>query len=263
MSDKSQTYNKSNQSELISVIMAAYNAEDTIAESLRSALAQSYRNIEIIVVNDASTDSTALIAQDFSRCDNRVRVISHTINRGVSASRKDGLASARGGWIAILDSDDLWSPKKLELELSAQRETNADLIYTGSAFINETGTPKDWCLRVPETVTYHSLLKQNIVSNSSVLVKKELLETYFVNNDRIHEDFAVWLHMLKNGVAFRGIDQPLLIYRIRESSKSGNKLKSAVMNWKTYRYMGLSVPASCYYMFCYIMRGLSKYRHLQ
>lgn len=253
----------SNADELVSVIMAAYNAENTLAESIQSALGQSHRNLELIVVDDASTDATLSIARTFAQRDERVRVIPHTTNCGVSASRKDGLANAKGRWVAILDSDDLWLPEKLEVQLSAQWETNADLIYTASAFIDEAGIRKAWCLRVPKTVAYRSLLKQNVISNSSVLVRKELFETYFVNNDSMHEDFAVWLRMLKDGAVFRGIDQPLLIYRIRKSSKSGNKLKSAVMSWNTYRYVGLNIPASCYYMVCYAIRGFFKYWHLK
>lgn len=249
--------------ELISVIMAAYNAENTLAESIQSALGQSYKNLELIVVDDASTDATLSIARTFARRDERVRVIPHTTNCGVSASRKDGLANAKGRWVAILDSDDLWLPEKLEMQLSAQRETNADLIYTASAFIDEAGIRKPWCMRVPKTVAYRSLLKQNIISNSSVLVRKELFETYFVNNDSMHEDFAVWLRMLKDGAVVRGVDQPLLIYRIRTSSKSGDKLKSAVMSWNTYRYVGLNIPVSCYYMACYAIHGFFKYWHLK
>ena len=245
----------------VSVLMAAYNAEHTIAESIRSVLAQTYGKLELIVIDDASSDSTASIVRDFAQKDQRVRLLSKAHNGGVSAARKSGLSAAAGDWIAILDSDDLWTADKLEKQMTRQRETGAELLFTGSAFIDEAGKPKDWVLHVPETVNYQTLLKQNILSNSSALVKKTLFEQFFVENDKIHEDYALWLRITGSGVCAYGVDEPLLIYRLRTASKSGNKWKSAVMNWNTYRYVGLSVPLSCRCMLRYTINGLLKYRH--
>ena len=79
----------------------------------------------------------------------------------------------------------------------------------------------------------------------------------------MHEDFAVWLGILKSGKSAYGVDEPLLIYRLSKKSKSGNKLKAAKMNWNTYRYMGLNVFAAFYYECWYIVNGLLKYRNLK
>ena len=95
-------------------------------------------------------------------------------NSGVSYTRKHGLEEAKGSWIAILDSDDAWAPKKLEKQIDLQRRTNADLLFTGSAFMDSDGQPIDWYLHAPAEVTYRQLLKQNVLSNSSALVRKEL-----------------------------------------------------------------------------------------
>ena len=159
---------------LISIIMAAYNTEKTIEQAINSVLSQTYTNFELLVVNDCSTDRTAELVKSIAAKDSRVRLISNVKKSGVSYTRKHGLEEAKGSWIAILDSDDAWAPKKLEKQIDLQRRTNADLLFTGSAFMDSDGQPIDWYLHAPAEVTYRQLLKQNVLSNSSALVRKEL-----------------------------------------------------------------------------------------
>lgn len=124
---------------LISIIMAAYNAEKTIEQAINSVLSQTYTNFELLVVNDCSTDRTAELVKSIAAKDSRVRLISNVKNNGVSYTRKHGLEEAKGSWIAILDSDDAWAPEKLEKQIDFQRRTNADLLFTGSAFMDSEG----------------------------------------------------------------------------------------------------------------------------
>ena len=255
--------NRSEKANLISVIMAAYNAEKTIESAIRSVLEQSYSEWELIVVNDCSTDKTSEIVTRLMDGDKRIHLINNEKNAGVSITRKNGLECSSGEWIAILDSDDLWAPDKLEKQMKLASEKNAELVYTGSAFISSDGSSINWVLHVPETISYRKLLKQNLVSNSSVLVKKRLYQDYYAVGDNMHEDFAIWLGITKSGCLAYGIDEPLLTYRLAKSSKSGNKLKAAKMNWKTYRYVGLNPVSSTYYMCWYTVKGVLKYRHLK
>ena len=131
---------------LISIIMAAYNAEKTIEQAINSVLSQTYPDFELLVVNDCSTDKTAMLAEAIVKKDDRVRLISNEKNSGVSYTRKHGLEEASGEWIAILDSDDAWKPEKLEKQIALQEKTNADLLFTGSAFMDADGKPIDWYL---------------------------------------------------------------------------------------------------------------------
>ena len=248
---------------MVSIIMAAYNAEKTIEQAITSVLNQTYSNFELIVVNDCSKDRTVELVKSFSIIDKRVRLFSNKQNSGVSYSRRYGLKKAKGAWIAILDSDDAWMPEKLEKQIELQGKTGADLLFTGSKFMDEKGKLIEWCLHVPSVVNYKQLLKQNIVSNSSALVRKELYTKYYVTDDNMHEDFAIWLGVLKEGRKAYGIDEPLLIYRITKSSKSGNKGKAAKMNWKTYRYIGLNPVVAFYYECWYAVKGLLKYKNLR
>lgn len=232
---------------LVSVIMAAYNAEKTIEQSINSVLNQTYPAVELLVVDDYSQDRTVKLVENIMARDNRVRLIYNKENSGVSYTRKHGLEEAKGAWIAILDSDDIWAPEKLEKQIILQKKMNADLLFTGSAFMDSDGQPIDWYLHAPSEVTYRHLLKQNVLSNSSSLVRKELYEKYYAVGDGMHEDFAVWLGILKEGKKAYGVDEPLLTYRIAKSSKSGNKIKAAKMNWNTYRYIGLNPLSAFYY----------------
>ena len=248
---------------LVSVIMAAYNAEKTIEQSINSVLNQTYPAVELLVVDDYSQDRTVKLVENIMARDNRVRLIYNKENSGVSYTRKHGLEEAKGAWIAILDSDDIWAPEKLEKQIILQKKMNADLLFTGSAFMDSDGQPIDWSLHAPSEVTYRHLLKQNVLSNSSSLVRKELYEKYYAVGDGMHEDFAVWLGILKEGKKAYGVDEPLLTYRIAKSSKSGNKIKAAKMNWNTYRYIGLNPLSAFYYECWYVVKGLMKYKNLK
>ena len=247
---------------LISIIMAAYNAERTIEQAIGSVLNQTYSNFELLVINDCSRDKTTQIVESITKRDSRVRLILNEKNSGVSYTRKHGLKEAKGEWIAILDSDDAWAPEKLEKQIMLQEQTNADLLFTGSAFMDADGEPINWYFAAPTEVTYRQLLKQNVLSNSSALVRKELYAKHYATNDGMHEDFAIWLSILKEGRKAYGVNEPLLIYRITKSSKSGNKVKAAIMNWNTYRYVGLNVAETIYYEAWYMVKNVIKYTNL-
>lgn len=254
--------NIKNSDNLISIIMAAYNAEKTIDAAVCSVMNQTYENWELIIVDDGSDDVTASIAEGYAEKDARIRLISNGNNIGVSESRKKALDNARGEWTAVLDSDDMWDSSKLEKQISFAVDHEADFVFTGSAFIREGGEKTDWILHVPEQIGYKELLKQNLISNSSVLVRTGLVKKNYVDRDDVHEDFALWLSILKDGHIAYGIDEPLMIYRLSGSSRTSNKLNSARLNWNTYRYLGLGYLESLYYMAHYAKNGFMKYLNL-
>ncbi|MDY4166938.1 MAG: glycosyltransferase [Fournierella sp.] len=247
---------------LVSVIMPAYNAEKYIRQAIDSVRAQTYCDWELIVVDDASKDNTNAIVSEYCREDSRVKLLRNPKNQGVSHTRKNGVEAAAGEWIAFLDSDDAWQPEKLEKQLALQKEYNAKLIFTGSAFMDSEGCPLEWVLHAPEKIEYRQLLKQNLISNSSVLIEKKAYQECAVLADDMHEDFACWLRFLRKGNIAYGVDEPLLIYRLSAQSKSGNKLKAAKMNWKTYRAVGLNFVFAAYYMGWYMVKSILKYKNL-
>ena len=249
---------------MVSIVMPAYNAQDYIQEAIQSVLQQTYTEWELLVIDDASSDRTAEIVNQLVRKDRRVHYIKNKANIGAAESRNRGVELAKGQWIAFLDSDDCWHPDKLKRQLDLAEKHRAEFVFSGSAFMNKDGRRLEYYLAVPEQISYSQLLKQNIISCSSVLIKKSLIADFPMKHaEDMHEDFAVWLQILKNrNLQAFGINEPLLIYRITAASKSGNKIKAARMTYRVYRYLGLSVFEAIYYWLWYVCRSLRKYKSL-
>ena len=248
------------QKKKISIIMPAYNCKNYIRQAVDSVKRQTYPDWELLILNDASSDGTGEAAAKLAKEDDRIRYLENEANLGVAGTRMRGVQMAEGSWIAFLDSDDCWNEDKLEKQMQLiQRVTDAAIVFTGSAFMNEQGEKSSYILHVPERVSYKELLKQNIISCSSVLVKKELVLKYGMPDGDLHEDFALWLQILRNGGNAFGIDEPLLIYRVSVGSKSGNKLHAAQMQMRVFRFVGLKKWKAMYYMMWYTALNVKKY----
>ncbi len=248
----------------VSVVMPAFNAEKTVAQAISSVLAQTHRNLELLIVDDNSTDRTSEIAAEYARRDPRVRCFKNPRNLGTAGSRNFGVERAGFEYIAFIDSDDMWAPEKLEKQLTLlKKDPHSSLFFTGSAFMDESGNRYAHKLCVPEHITYRQLLKQNLISCSSVLARRETLICHPMQEAAgIHEDFATWLSVLRSEGSAAGLNEPLLIYRIHGSSKSANKLRAAGMQWRTYRHVGLNSLKAAYYFVFYAVRSLRKYRRI-
>ncbi|NBG89624.1 glycosyltransferase family 2 protein [Isachenkonia alkalipeptolytica] len=247
---------------LVSVIMPAYNCEEYVIEAINSVLAQTYKNWELLVLDDGSKDNTLQIIEKFSQKDSRIKALPNGKNMGVSATRNRGIELASGDWIAFLDSDDMWEPLKLEKQFEVVENKSAEFLFTGSSYINEEGEPFKGIFEVPEKVTYKRLRNQNVISCSSVLVKKKYFENIKMEKDEMHEDYAVWLRILKLGVTAYGVNEPLLIYRISRNSKSGNKMKTVKMTYKVFRFVGINPIGSAYFMMRHVIASVGKYKKI-
>ncbi|QDP42227.1 glycosyltransferase family 2 protein [Radiobacillus deserti] len=248
---------------LVSIIMPAYNCETYIRDSIQSVLKQTYTNWELIIIDDGSMDGTISIIEEYSQVDDRVYFYNNERNQGVSATRNRGIELAKGEWIAFLDSDDLWDSLKLEKQLAYADKTGASFLFTGSAYIDENNRKYSGVFEVPRRVNYKSLLKQNVISCSSVLIKRDYIKQCKMENDETHEDYGAWIRILKMEQYAYGLNEPLLTYRILKNSKSGNKIKSLIMAYKTYRYVGINTIMSMYYITWYIFKGLKKYHYIK
>lgn len=247
---------------LVSIVMPAYNCEKYVVEAVNSVLAQTYQNWELLVLDDGSKDNTLQMINEFRNKDSRIRPLQNEKNMGVSATRNRGIELASGDWIAFLDSDDMWEPSKLEKQLEIAEKKAAEFLFTGSSYINEEGEPYKGIFEVPEIVTYKRVRNQNVVSCSSVLVKKKYFENIKMEKDEMHEDYAVWLRILKLGVTAYGVNEPLLIYRISRNSKSGNKMKTIKMTYKVFRFIGINPIWSVYFMMRHVIASVGKYKRI-
>jgi len=251
---------------MITVIMPAYNSERTIAASIESVFSQTYVGWRLIVVDDCSSDATASIAAEFARRDARVRVIRNETNLGVSASRNKAIALAESEWIAFLDSDDLWDAAKLEKQLALAEKTGAEFLFTGSAFIDESGEPYSGAAEAPFSLTYRQLRNRNKISCSSVLVKKKFFDgsnPIRMERDDIHEDYAVWLKILKRGTVAYGVNEPLLIYRLAKNSRSGNKFNTVKKTFGVFRLVGINPVGAAYFTVRNLIGAVKKYSRIK
>lgn len=252
---------RSESTPLVSVIMPAYNAEKYIEQAIRSVQKQTVRSWELIVVDDRSTDKTAEQIRRLAAEDMRIIPVYSETNHGAAESRNIALRQCRGEFVALLDADDVWHPQKLERELERARKTDADLVYSSYAMIDEQGTRCFSDFIVEESTDLQSMLNCNTIGCSTVLMKAKVLEKRPFVTDFYHEDYVMWLSLLQAGCKAVGVRDILVDYRVARGSRSFNKLKSAKNRWRVYRdYLKLPLIPSVKAMVGYAINGLKKYR---
>ena len=239
--------------------MPSYNAENTIKESICSVIAQTFLDWELIVVDDGSLDSTVPIVMDMAEHEPRICLYTLPANQGVAVARNFGLEKAVGQWIAFLDSDDVWHKEKLERQLCFADETNATITYTATSYMDAAGKRYGYVLPATRVLTYKALMRGNIMSCSSVMVRRDVMVP-FTGKPRTHEDYVMWLQLVKKeGCAF-GLNEPLLTYRMAEGSKSANRLDSVIMTFNAYSQVGYGIVMSVLFTLRYALHSISKRR---
>lgn len=180
---------------MVSVIIPCYNARDTIIECVQSVLTQSYKDIEVLIVDDGSTDSSIAVLKNYlveNGNINRVNIIFQE-NKGPSAARNKGIEMAKGKYIAFLDADDLWNSNKLEIQLEILEEDKEarliGCIYNDNP-INETD-------KIVE-ITFNDFLKKNFFPTPTVVARAEVFTEFkFNEQQKYSEDYRLWLQISK------------------------------------------------------------------
>lgn len=210
----------------------------------------------MIIVDDASEDSGAEIARTFADEDERIKVVELPQNSGPAVARNKAIELARGRYIAFLDADDLWKPKKLEMQLAFMEAIGAWFSYTGYHIMNEKGE-RTGEKKVPERVTYHSLLKTCPVGCLTAMYDTQRLGKLYMPLILKRQDYGLWLKILKQVTYGKGLQEPLADYRVRSHSVSSNKLKAAAYQWKIYRDVEqLPLHQSLWYFSHYAANGV-------
>lgn len=220
-----------------SIIVPAYNSEKTLARTLDSLLKQVFADLEIIVVNDGSSDQTAHVAESYC-ADRRVRVV-HQRNRGLAGARNTGISVARGKFIGFCDADDLWTPEKLiSHEIHLRRNPTVGVSYSGSALIDDDDALLATVQRPRlKRITAAHILKRNPIGNGSApVIRREVFEAiayrpqheterdwYFDETLRQSEDIECWLRIaITTNWTFEGVPGLLTQYRISRGALSAN-----------------------------------------
>ena len=242
-----------------SVIIPMYNAERFIENTLNSVINQTVKNIEIIVVNDCSKDNGVEVVKKMQKKDKRIVLLENEKNMRVSETRNNGIRHAHGEYVALLDADDMWEPEFLEKVLARKDETGGELVASSESFMSDDGERLSGTFIVRDEITYKRLLKQNSISCSAVLVKRQLLLENPFRADDVHEDYLCWLTILKKIGKGYGVKDVVSVRRLTVGSKSRNKIKALKMSYKTYKKHKVGLIRRLYYTFCNALNGLKKY----
>jgi len=210
----------------VSVIIPSYNTAEYIAETLDSVFAQTYQDYEVIVVNDGSPDTPELekVLATYMR---RINYIV-TENRGLAGARNTAIRASSGEFIALLDSDDIWEPEYLAVQVSKlDNDQSADIVYPNALIFGDgTGAGKLFMDLSPSIgdVTFSSLVSETCCVMVSVLARRSAIERAGLFDGRLRrcEDFDMWLRCIKNGSRIIYHREPLVRYRRRGQSLSHN-----------------------------------------
>lgn len=223
-------------SDLVSIIVPAYNAEKYIAGAINSVLQQTYSHFELIVVDDASQDHTTKIVKTF--CDKRIKLIQHASNQGPGGARNTAINVARGRWIAILDADDKWQPDRLEKLIKILLNTNDKFFVADDillCFDTQTGL-RPWGRlskilhsihfdndgKIDLELTDYLKLKACLIKPIIPLNHLRSFDLRYCANCLFGEDFEFICHLFRTGLKLRLIENPLYIYRMNPGSLTSN-----------------------------------------
>jgi glycosyltransferase involved in cell wall biosynthesis len=245
---------------LVSIITPSYSSKRFIKETIGSVLSQTYKNWEMIIVDDLSPDNSNEIIEEFIKKDSRIKLIKLEKNSGPAVARNRAIKEAKGRYIAFLDADDLWIPEKLEKQISFMSEY--DLAFTYSSYnLTDEHNNDLGSFATKEVITYNSMLKTCSVGCLTAIYDTEKLGKVFMPYILKRQDYGTWLKILRDIKSTKGMLEPLATYRILKNSVSSNKFEAAKYVWKVFREIeNLNIFLSCYYFCFYAYNGIKKYK---
>ncbi len=209
---------------LVSIITPTYNCGKYIEETLQSVLAQTYRNWEMIIVDDFSTDNTAEIVAQYISIDSRIRYYRNSRNEGAALTRNRAIREAHGKWISFLDSDDLWKPEKLECQLDFMIENDYAFTYHKYEEIDENSHPLGITVSGLKRVKRLNMMTCCWPGCLSAIYNAEKIGLVQIPDIKKNNDQAMWMEIVKKADCFF-IDTTLASYRRRKGSITPNRIK--------------------------------------
>lgn len=244
---------------LVSIIMASHNSALFIEESIESVLNQTYMNWELLISDDCSTDHTKEIVSQYAKQDQRICFIEAKRNSGPAVTRNRAISRAKGRYIAFLDSDDLWTPNKLQKQIACLTANKAVLSYGYYDVIDEDGNYIKTIKKLPRHTTYNKLLKNQVIGCLTAIYDRDLCGTIKMPVIRKRQDFGLWLRILKGNHKAICVNSVIGTYRLRKGSVSSNKWIAVRYTWKIYRKVErLSLLKSSYVFSHYLARRIMR-----
>ena len=220
---------------LVSIIVPYFNDSEHINQSINSALIQTYKKIEIIIIDDENSENSKDTLNKIKKKSKKIKVLKTTKNKGVAFARNLGIYKSKGKFIAFLDSDDVWKKNKLLDQISIFKKKDIDICFTGYFGIknNERIIYK---VPPPSLINFENLLKECPISCSTILLKKKILSNIKFKNLKTKEDYLLWLELAQKNFKFFGINKFLTLYRVRKNSLSSLHLNKLFSAFKIYSY---------------------------
>ena len=244
---------------LISIILPTYNAEKYIKETIESILNQTYKNWELIITDDNSSDKTLKILRLYAKRFDRIKLYINSKNEGAACARNNCLKFCNSDFIAFIDSDDWWEINKLELQINFMLENNYPISFTSYRLIDENGVSINKIIESKKIINYNNYLKNTIIGMSTSMINKKITGPFDFVDIRTRQDTYLWISLLKRGLSAHGINQVLCNYRVRKNSLSSNKIKAALMVWSLYRdFEKFNFFKSLYFFLFYLYNAFKK-----
>lgn len=206
---------------LVSVIMPSWNTGKFIAESIQSVIDQTYKNWELLIVDDCSTDNTDQVVASFN--DDRIRYLKNKKNSGAALTRNKAIREARGEWIAFLDSDDLWFPKKLERQIKFMKKNNLVFSYHEYVKIDEESKQLNIYVSGPRVVTKRKMYNYGYPGCLTFMYSAKYMGMIQIKDIKKNNDYAILLKLCKKADCVL-LRENLAQYRIRKKSISHDKM---------------------------------------
>ena len=220
-----------NDAQMVSVVMPVFNAEKYIETAITSVLKNSYKLLELIIINDCSTDNSMEIINRIKATDNRVFCLENKVQLGAAGSRNLEIKNANGRFLAFCDADDVWSHSKLECQISSMLRQGAVISHTSYSVINEHGMHIGTRRLLGEGYTsYREMLFRNRIGFSTCVIDRIAFESLVMPNCR-HEDYAFLLNLMRGGIQALTIPINTGSYRIHSKNLSKSKLKSVIWHF--------------------------------
>lgn len=213
---------------LVSIIMPSYNTATFIEETIKSVLEQTYTNWELIIVDDCSTDNTDEVVSNYLK-DERINYLKNDNNSGAAISRNRALKEAKGRYVAFLDSDDLWKPTKLEMQLTFMKKNNYSFSYTDYYEIDEESKPNGVSVTGPKHITKRGMYNYCWPGCLTVMYDASVVGLIQIKDIRKNNDYAMWLKVIKKADCYL-LNEELAMYRKRKGSIS-NHSKVNLIKW--------------------------------
>lgn len=218
---------------LVSIILPLYNSEAYLTETIDSIVKQTYANWELLITDDCSTDNGYDLAKIYSVTDERIILSKLAKNSGAGCARNHSIKLAKGRYIAFCDSDDQWTPNKLEAQVKFMIKNEYYFTCSGFDVVDESGDYIE-TIHPPGQLTFKKLLLNNYVGCLTAIYDAKALGKIYMSEIRNRQDWVLWLGILKRINIAHTINEPLAIYRKRSGSISSNKRKMIRFHWRVY-----------------------------